>query len=373
VDKEWRMSSKKRFLLIGPFPPPIGGDTVFNLTMSESRYWEENGIELIKLDTSPKEGLKLPQDRLRLKDIIRGIRTYFSFVGKLPRVDCVMVWSNTRFVLTLGTVIIYTSAFFGKPIAVWLFSTYFYKRYMRVPSLWRHLSRRALERANLIFCQTKLLSDILMKRLGIPEGRIVFFPNFVQDEHISESVGHREFEGRCVFVGQIKREKGVFDIIEAIGGDGRFSCDFYGPVHERDRGEFIAELEGKDNLSYRGLLNHDEVVETISRYDILLLPSFHPSEGYPAVVFESFAAGVPVLATDWLALKEIVKDGDRGILVPIKSPLAIRSSLERLKGDGDLYNRLRENALDFARRHSEKCVINDILIARLKELVPIRN
>jgi len=360
---------KKKFLLIGPFPPPIGGDTIFNLSMSQSRYWEENGIELLKIDTSPRSGLRLPQDRLRLADILRGIKVFLIFLSKVHSVDCVMLWSNTRFVLTLGTFIINTCSFFRKPVAVWLFSTYFYERYKRVPSVWRRASRGALGRSTLIFCQTRLLSEILVEKLHLPEEKIVFFPNFVPDGYIVDSVGDKRFEGRCVFVGQIKREKGVFDIIEAIGRDERFSCDFYGPIHERDVEEFIRKVDGADNLSYRGTIEHGKVVETIRMYDLFLLPSFHPSEGYPAVVFESFAAGVPVLATDWLALREIVEDGERGVLVPIKSPDAIHEALERLLEDGELYMRISRNALDFAKSHSERRVINDILIARLKELL----
>jgi len=361
--------TKKKFLLVGPLPPPIGGDTIFNLALSESNYWVENGIELEVLDTSPHGELRLPQDRLKLGDVFRGIKLFFELLWKIPTAKFVLIFSNTRFVLTMGPMIWAVARILRKPVAAWLFSTYFVKRFQGTPSFWRSIARSFLNGVEAIFCQTRLLERHLIEEVGINPGKIVFFPNFVQDHLITQKLEDRDFRGRCVYVGQVKREKGVFDIIEALNGDERFTCDFYGPIHERDTDEFMREVENRGNLSYRGLVDHEDVVKTISSYDVFLFPSFHPSEGYPAVIFESYASGVPVIASDWLALGEIVTDGVTGILVPPKQPEAIVEALEKLLNEGELYKKMRGNALDFALKHSEKIIIEGILIKRLKTLV----
>ena len=360
---------ERKFLLVGPLPPPIGGDTMFNLALSKSKYWNESGIRLEVLDTSPHGGLKLPQDKLKFRDILRGIKILFQLLWKIPAAEFVLLFSNTRFVLTMGPVIWAVARAFRKPVAVWLFSTYFVKRFLEAPSFWRSVVSSFLRGVEAIFYQTRLIKNQLDESIGIGEDKLVFFPNFVQDHLIVSRFEEKDFRGRCVYVGQVKREKGVFDIIEAIGGDERFTCDFYGPVHSRDEDDFKRKVADKKNLSYRGLVDHEAVVRTISYYDVFLLPSFHPSEGYPAVIFESCAAGVPVIASDWLALGEIVMDGVNGILVPPKQPDAIVHALERLLNDDELYRRMRESALDFARNHSEKSIISGILIKKLTSLL----
>ncbi len=361
--------TKKKFLLVGPLPPPIGGDTIFNFVLSRSSYWVENGIELEVLDTSPHGGLRLPQDRLKLEDILRGIRLFFQLLWKIPTAKFVLIFSNTRFVLTMGPMIWAVARILRKQVAVWLFSTYFVKRFQGAPSFWRSIVRSFLNGVEAIFCQTRLLERLLIEEVGVSPDKIVFFPNFVRDHLINRELEDRNFRGRCVYLGQIKREKGVFDIVEALNGDERFTCDFYGPIHERDIDEFKREVANRKNLSYRGLVDHDDVVRTISSYDVFLFPSFHPSEGYPAVIFESYASGVPVVASDWLALGEIVIDGVTGILIPPKRPEAIVQALEKLLNDDELYQRMRENALDFALKHSEKNIIEGVLIKRLMTLI----
>ena len=358
---------KKKILIVGPFPPPVGGDTIFTSNVFKSTHWNRNGLILDRIDTSPKRGLKLPEDRLAVRDILRGIRLFFMYMFRLPSVDGVLLLANTRFLLTIGAAMIYLASLVGKPIGVWLFSTYFVKRLDDSPRLWRRIAVGALKRADWLFVQTELLIDILHRRFHLDRSKLIFFPNFVPDRFIMEREAHKEFAGRCVFIGQIKREKGVFDIIDAVASRAGYICDFYGPIHERDRDDFLRRIEETDNIKYRGEVEHDRVVETIAEYDVFLLPTFHPSEGYPAVLFEAFAAQVPVIATDWLAIGEIVADGERGILVPVHSPERIAEALDRLRADADLYRNLCRGASDYVKGFSESAVLRDILISRFKE------
>ena len=168
-----------------------------------------------------------------------------------------------------------------------------------------------------------------------------------------------------MFFGHIKREKGVFDIVEALGDKANSSCDFYGPVLERDREEFLAAIAARENLSYRGTVEPGLVSLVAAGYDALLLPTYHESEGYPAVILEAYAAGIPVIATDWLALPEIVEDGVRGILVPVRSPAKIRMAVRRLAADDSLYASMCASALAFAANFSEQAVIGGILVPRV--------
>ncbi len=100
----------------------------------------------------------------------------------------------------------------------------------------------------------------------------------------------------------------------------------------------------------------------VAGYDAVLLPTYHLGEGYPAVILEAYAAGVPVVATNWLSLPEMVEDGVRGFLVPVRSPEKIREAVGRLSADERLYESMRGKALEYVESFSERAIIGNILV-----------
>ncbi|HEY5133348.1 MAG TPA: hypothetical protein VII85_06660, partial [Candidatus Krumholzibacteriaceae bacterium] len=76
--------STKRVLLIGPFPPPIGGDTVLTLNVSRSRYWGERGITIDCIDTSAGDRVRSLDETLTFGDLLRGMRIFSELAVKLP-------------------------------------------------------------------------------------------------------------------------------------------------------------------------------------------------------------------------------------------------------------------------------------------------
>jgi glycosyltransferase involved in cell wall biosynthesis len=51
-------------------------------------------------------------------------------------------------------------------------------------------------------------------------------------------------------------------------------------------------------------------------------------EGFPTVILEAMAAGVPVVATDVSGSHELVRNGETGLLVPAGDPPALAQALE---------------------------------------------
>ena len=50
-------------------------------------------------------------------------------------------------------------------------------------------------------------------------------------------------------------------------------------------------------------------------------------------MIDCFNTGIPIIATDWLYNKDVVKHERNGLLVPIKNPKAICDAIERLYDD----------------------------------------
>jgi glycosyltransferase involved in cell wall biosynthesis len=134
---------------------------------------------------------------------------------------------------------------------------------------------------------------------------------------------------------------------------------------ERDREDFHRQISGSDNLDYRGVIPPGEVPELLGEYDVLLLPTWHSGEGYPAVILQAFATGTAVIASRWLSIPDLIGEDHRGVLIPARDPEALRRAMDRLASDERFRRGIIENAHSYARRYSEKAIIGDILISDL--------
>jgi glycosyltransferase involved in cell wall biosynthesis len=96
--------------------------------------------------------------------------------------------------------------------------------------------------------------------------------------------------------------------------------------------------------------------------DVFVLASVGRSEGMPTAILEAMVAGKPVVATDVGAVRELVADGETGILVPPADPVALADAIGELVSDEEKRQRmgeagrsraLREFSLgELARRHA---------------------
>ncbi len=356
----------KRVLLVGPLPPPVGGDTVSTASLLASGYWSEAGFEIGSVDTSAGEGIRLPGNPRSASDIGRGFRIIRETVFGLRRADAVLLWMNTSFACSLGIPLMSACLAAGRPYVVKVFGTMLAEGIAGLGPLRGKIVVNLLNRAYQVLPQTRLLAEDLKRRSGIDPDRVTQLPNFIPDRFLGGRTGKDGFEGRCVFMGQIKREKGVFDIIEALRGSGRYRCDFYGGILDRDREEFERAVSSSANCEYRGVLKRDDVMETLGRYGVLLLPTMHPGEGYPAVIIEAFAAGLPVVATRWRSLPELIEDGRTGVLVDPGSPRKLSEALDMFFDDQSLYREMAGNALARAADFSEGRVVGDVLIGMVR-------
>ena len=360
---------RKRILLVGPSPPPVGGDTVSTSIIARSRYWEEREIEIMRVSTTAHDRLRLAGEPLSLRDAARGCRIMGRVLSMLPRAGALLLWANSRFLCTAGIPILLLARIFRVPSVIKIFGTSFPDYFVTLEPFRRRIVLRLMRGVDFILPETGMLAKWFTREAGFDASKVLQLPNVIPDDLIGPLTDKGEISGKCVFVGQIKREKGVFDIMEAVCGSGGIRCDFYGPIVNRDREAFLSGVSGSKLLEYRGIADPRKIGETIARYDMLLLPTYHGGEGYPAVILEAFAAGVPVVTTRWRSIPEIVENGVTGLLVPVESPGELCAAVERLAADHALYTRVRKGAHHFVRSFSEERIVGGMLVPRVERLI----
>jgi glycosyltransferase involved in cell wall biosynthesis len=103
---------------------------------------------------------------------------------------------------------------------------------------------------------------------------------------------------------------------------------------ERPRLEKIA-AEGPATITFKGFMNHDELLALYPYVIAQILPSLREAGGN--VCLEALAAGVPVIATKWGGMTDVVADGVDGFLISPNSEEAliagIAAAMKALKND----------------------------------------
>jgi glycosyltransferase involved in cell wall biosynthesis len=135
-----------------------------------------------------------------------------------------------------------------------------------------------------------------------------------------------------IFLGHITRLKGPLVLLDALGiyskmYDEPIFCDFYGPIHDEIREEFLNGLKSLPNARYCGMAEPGTGPQLISTYDALVLPTYYDTEGHPGVLIEAMHAGVPAITTQIRTIPELIKNGVNGLLVPTQNSYALAEAI----------------------------------------------
>ena len=86
------------------------------------------------------------------------------------------------------------------------------------------------------------------------------------------------------------------------------------------------ELALRDDVMILPHLSPPELVALYRRVSVFCLPSV--DDGFGMVVLEAMREGVPVIVTENVGAKDLIRDGEQGFIVPIRDPDALKEKIE---------------------------------------------
>jgi glycosyltransferase involved in cell wall biosynthesis len=200
---------------------------------------------------------------------------------------------------------------------------------------------KSYDAVDLFICPSRFLMDKMIE-FGVPREKLTHLPYFIPVDDYTP----RDESGRYyVFSGRLSREKGLRTLLEAASSvpDIKLVVLGEGPLETELKGRYGAEPW----VEFRGHLPWGELVEALSGAMFSVVPS-EWYENLPLTVMESFALGVPVIASKIGGLPEMVTPGETGLLVEPGNVEDLASAIAWLGRNEEARAEMRSGARRFA-------------------------
>jgi len=288
-----------------------------------SKYNENNDLQNFELETNGIRHVELSGNK--------SLTTYKILIALIKNSDMIYIFYPG----TLGKIVGILSILLSKKISLYVRGEHFNKSI---------LDKIILKRSSFILTVSKFFQKNLndyCKNVEVIKPMIsINLDDFNERSEITSPIS------KFLFVGRVEENKGIYDLIEIIktlNESGRKVCvDIVGggDAFEKIRDQII-----KDNLSYirlHGLIsNKEELKHMYNSSDAFLFTSHF--EGFPRVLYEAMAAGLPIFTTFVGGIPGLMNDKQNCIKIPTKdSERASKIILNALE-DVELMNKIGKN------------------------------
>lgn len=129
------------------------------------------------------------------------------------------------------------------------------------------------------------------------------------------------------FVGRLNQDKGITELFQALAAlPAQAHLLLVGGVDSSAPIPQALQIALKSHPRVHALGFMDDIRPALSLTDVLVLPSYR--EGFPNVVLQAGAMGLPVIATDINGCNEVVEPGFNGWLVPARDANALQQAMQ---------------------------------------------
>ena len=126
-----------------------------------------------------------------------------------------------------------------------------------------------------------------------------------------------------------------------VVGDGSFVIELK---------ELAERLELREKVSFHGKVEQARVVALMKQAHVFCFPT-QASEGFPKVVLEALASGLPTITTKVSVLPKLIREGG-GVLLDEPTASALADAVIRICSDPELYKEMSASAVANARQYS---------------------
>ena len=209
-----------------------------------------------------------------------------------------------------------------------------------------------IQKLDCVYVELEQMRDKL-NALGVTNA--IYMPNFRETNslHPDELIYSTSEPYRLCTFSRIFREKGIEEAIKAVHfvnnklGRTVYTLDIYGmvePIYQSRFDEIVKTFE--PYISYKGFIDTNDSTKELKSCFALLFPTFCEGEGFAGTIVDAFAAGVPVIATDWHYNASIIRHLVDGIVYDASRPELLGEILLAIHDKPDSINQMKTSCLE---------------------------
>ena len=174
-----------------------------------------------------------------------------------------------------------------------------------------------------------------------------------------------------VNIGRLVNDKGINELVTAFN---RLTLTYKNikllligaHIHETDKlpKETWDIINGHEQIIYAG--PQSDVRPFLKASDALVFPSYR--EGFPNVVLEAGAMGLPSIVTDINGCNEIIEHGKNGLIIPSKDEAALHQAMKIFVADKEMLRQQAEVARPMIVSRFERSLVWQALLAEYKKI-----
>jgi glycosyltransferase involved in cell wall biosynthesis len=208
----------------------------------------------------------------------------------------------------------------------------------RVNLIYKFLDKITVPLSHVIYSCSEAVTEFLVREVGIKKENIVTIPNGIDIKSFSVKLDKKKkikelgLKSGSPIVGTVSRlhepTKGIKILLEA-----------FNIVQSEVNSQLLIVGSGKDekflkkmaeDMGIKALFlgERTDISDILQIMDVFVLPSL--SEGFPVVILEAMAAGIPIVASRVGGLKEVVVDRETGFLVEPGNPNELAKNIKKL-------------------------------------------
>lgn len=197
--------------------------------------------------------------------------------------------------------------------------------------------------------------------IGINGDKIIILHNITPYPTIIQEAKVQDGKIHFLFLGEIGKRKGVFDILNAISKNRSFfekklQLRIGGNRNEKKLLETIKKYELENIVFFEGWVGGEKKIELLNWADLYILPSFN--EGLPISILEAMSYGLPIISTPVGGIPEVVKGN--GVLVTPGNIKEIHDAIKKYIDNPLLIEKERNISLKMVETYLPDFVMNQL-------------
>lgn len=230
--------------------------------------------------------------------------------------------------------------------------------------LFRFLEKTVLNNSDIIFVGTETLKKNVEKIVH-GKAKIIILPNWIDCDIFRQLNLKKDFD--IISIGRLCPQKNHLLLLEAVNlynienqgnslkiliiGNGELKVPLLRYAQEKNINLTLMEVVANDEMPY--ILNRSVISVMTSRY-----------EGHPKAILEAMACGIAVVCTNVEGLRDIITDGENGLLCK-EDAYDLKNKISFLLKNEDYKRKLGTNGIEYVRSH---CSMHHILTVIKNEL-----